>query len=223
MRNPLECSSLAGGGGDAAWNEAGGRPDSVPPVTEEDQQVSLVLRASHRAVAAWRSSECRFLQQDFVEQRHAPEDWRAVGRCQEAKATSRIALDRLIGRHKDCEGLGASCRRCPTMPFARGKACKGRRGARVPGGQRGCGTDSGGTGLPEHRPTEWWHSIVSIDKTGRGTAPLPTGSDQDSSGPALTMTPNRFGRLGKDPLGGCPKEYGVQQVGRPLVSPGGSR
>ena len=53
-------------------------PDSVPPVTEEDQQVSLVLRASHRAVAAWRSSECRFLQQDFVEQRHAPEDWRAV-------------------------------------------------------------------------------------------------------------------------------------------------
>ena len=47
-------------------------PDSVPPVTEEDQQVSLVLRASHRAVAAWRSSECRFLQQDFVEQRHAP-------------------------------------------------------------------------------------------------------------------------------------------------------
>ena len=49
-------------------------PTSTAPVTEEDRQVTLVRRASHRAVAQfW----C-FLQ-DFVEQRYAPEEWRAVG------------------------------------------------------------------------------------------------------------------------------------------------
>ena len=48
-------------------------PTSTAPVTEEDRQATLVRRASHRAVAQfW----C-FLQ-DFVEQRYAPEEWRAV-------------------------------------------------------------------------------------------------------------------------------------------------
>ena len=48
-------------------------PASTPPVTEEGQQATLVRRASHRAVAQfW----C-FLQ-DFVGQRYAPEEWRAV-------------------------------------------------------------------------------------------------------------------------------------------------
>ena len=48
-------------------------PASTAPVTEEDREATLVRRASHRAVAQfW----C-FLQ-DFVEQRYAPEEWRAV-------------------------------------------------------------------------------------------------------------------------------------------------
>ena len=48
-------------------------PASTAPVTEEDQQATPVRRASHRAVAQfW----C-FLQ-DFVGQRYAPEEWRAV-------------------------------------------------------------------------------------------------------------------------------------------------